>query len=301
MGADVRQCPGRCPRIELERGLPVHCGMKWNRLTRAPFRASLAGTVLLAAGVLSPGEAQVTAEPWFNGGTWMFTVEVGGAAFSDFEKTQARPVGDNIELGDFSRRVSARTAGSVGGWVSYWIGRGWGLRAGMSYVPSSFTVWNDESAQRALDGIAPDGGDPDYASLGILMGNASAVFRFPRSFGRVAPYGMVGAGVIRYRTSGDAELPPEARGRFEDGSWQTGAAMFGVGAAIPLQRGNLLMSFEITNHLAKTPLGDNSAGEVFDLSGVSMQLEPDPQLSGENAVGMTSHLRLALGLTLPLR
>jgi hypothetical protein len=77
--------------------------------------------------------------------------------------------------------------------------------------------------------------------------------------------------------------------------------MFGVGAAIPLQRGNLLMSFEITNHLAKTPLGDNSAGEVFDLSGVPMQLEADPQLSGENAVGMTSHLRLALGLTLPLR
>ena len=275
--------------------------MKWNHPTAAPFCASLAMAVVLNAGVASPGAAQVTADPWFNGGTWMFTLEVGGAAFSDFEKTQARPTGNDIELGDFSRRVSANTAGSVGGWISYWISRGWGVRAGMSYVPSSFSVWNDETAQRALDDIAPESDAPHYASLGILMANASAVFRFPRSFGRVAPYAIVGGGVIRYRASDDAELPPEARGRFEDGSWQAGAALFGVGAAIPLQRRNLLMSFEFTNHLAKTPLGDYSDGQVFDLSGVSMQLDPDTELSGENRVGMTSHLRLALGLTLPLR
>lgn len=275
--------------------------MKRNAPSAAPYCASFAMAVLLIACVTSPGAAQVTAEPWFNRGTWMFTLEVGGAAFSDFEKTQARPTGNDIELGDFSRRVSANTAGSVGGWISYWIGKGWGVRAAMSYVPSSFSVWNDETAQRALDDIAPESDAPHYASLGILMANASAVFRFPRSFGRVAPYAMVGGGVIRYRASSDAELPPEARGRFDDGSWQTGAAMFGVGAAIPLQRKNLLMSFEITNHLAKTPLGDYSAGQVFDLSGVSMQLDPDTELSGENRVGLTSHLRLALGLTLPLR
>lgn len=287
--------------MELERGLPFPLCMKWNAPTAAPFCASLATAVLLAAGVVSPAAAQVTADPWFTGGTWMFTLEIGGAAFSDFEKTQARPLGEDVELGDFSRRVSANTAGSVGGWIGYWIGRGWGVRAGLSYVPSSFSVWNDETAQRALDGIAPESDDQHYASLGILMANASAVFRFPRSFGRVAPYAIVGGGVIRYRASGDAELPPEALGRFEDGSWQAGAAMFGVGAAIPLQRKNLLMSFELTNHLARTPLGDDSAGQVFDLSGVSMQLDPDSELSGENRVGMTSHLRLALGLTLPLR
>jgi hypothetical protein len=79
------------------------------------------------------------------------------------------------------------------------------------------------------------------------------------------------------------------------------AAMIGIGAAIPLLRKNLMMSFEITNHLARTPLGDRSAGEMFDLEGVSMQLEPDSEISGENRIGMTNHLRLALGLTLPLR
>jgi hypothetical protein len=270
-------------------------------LRSRPFAMWLVTAALLTVTTPSGTVAQVSAEPWFEGGTWMVTLEVGGAAFSDFERTQARPVGDDLELGDFDRRISARTAGSVGGWVSYWIGSGWGVRAGLSFVPSTFTVWNDESAQIALEGVAPERVDPEYASLGIWMANASALFKFPRSFGRVTPYGMVGGGVIRYRTSGEAELPPEARDRFESGSWQTGAAMFGIGAAIPLQRKNLMMSFEITNHLARTPRGDRSAGEMFDLEGVSMQLEPDSEISGENRIGMTNHLRLALGLTLPLR
>ena len=246
--------------------------------------------------------AQVSAEPWFRGGTWMMTVEVGGAAFSDFERSQARPVGSDGEIGDFSRRVSARTAVSLGGWVSYWIANGWGLRAGASYVPSSFTVWHDETARRTLDaGTGLDEEEPSYRSLDMWMADATVVFRFPHSFGRVAPYGMAGAALIRYRASGGDPMPPEARDRFEDGDLQTGAAMFGIGAAIPLQRRNLLMTFELTNHLARTPLGDDGAGETFELAGVLMEIQPDGQLAGDDEVGFTSHVRLALGLTLPLR
>ncbi|MGH7446852.1 MAG: hypothetical protein ACRELT_04790 [Longimicrobiales bacterium] len=256
---------------------------------------------LCAAALPVRTAAQVTAEPWFRAGTFMLTIEVGGAAFSDFDRTQARPVSEDSELGDFSRRVSAKTAGSAGGWVGYWILNGWGVRAGMSYVPTSFTVWNDESAQRALDDLAPEERDPSYASLAIWMANASTVFRFPRSFGRVVPYVMVGGGAIRYSPSDDAALPPEARARFADGDWQTGAAVFGIGAAVPLQRRNLLMSFELTSHFARTPLGDRSGEEMFELGGMSMQLAPDSGASGEDEVGMTSHFRLALGLTLPLR
>jgi hypothetical protein len=262
--------------------------------------------LFLCLAVALPGSAaaQVSAEPWFRGGTWMLTVEAGGAAFSDFERTQARPVSTNSELGDFQRRVSARTAGSAGIWASYWLRDGWAIRAGAGYVPSSFTVWNDDTAHRAFEtsATAVEGDpDPSYASLDIWLAHAALVVRFPRSFGRVAPYGIAGGGLIRYDVTGDAEMPPEARGRFAEGDLQTGAVMFGVGAAIPLQRRNLLMSFELTNHLSRSPLGPESAGELFDLHGVSMQLDPDPNTSGEHDVGVTSHLRLALGLTLPLR
>lgn len=248
-----------------------------------------------------PVNAQVTADPWFRAGTFMLTVEVGGAAFSDFERTRARPLDGSLELGDFSRRVSARTAGSAGAWASYWIRDGWGVRAGVSFVPSSFTVWNEDIARAALESMRPAEADPTYASLSIWMANLSGVFRFPRSFGRVAPYGIVGAGLIRYHASKDAAMPPEARGHFASGDWQTGAGVIGVGAAIPLQRRNLLMSFELTNHISRTPLGNESAGEMFELGGVAMQIDPDDGSSGDGDVGMTSHVRLALGLTLPLR
>jgi hypothetical protein len=245
--------------------------------------------------------AQATTQTPFRAGTWLLTVEVGGTAFSDLARTRARTVSNDVELGDFSRRVSARTAGSAGGSISYWIGDGWGVRAGMSYVPTSFTVWNDDTFRRALDTGSSDDHDPSYASLDIWMAHASAVFRFPHAFGRVTPYGLAGGGVIRYGASDDAAIPPEARAAFADGTWQGGAAMLGIGATIPLQRRNLLMSFELTNHISRTPLGARSAGELFELGSVAMQIDPDTDASGESEVGLTSHVRLALGLSLPLR
>ncbi|HEX2165946.1 MAG TPA: hypothetical protein VHG09_01790, partial [Longimicrobiales bacterium] len=140
-----------------------------------------------------------------------------------------------------------------------------------------------------------------YAALGIWMANAGVVFKFPHSFGRVVPYGMAGAGLVRYQPSKDAPLPAEARRRFAESSLQHAAGMFGVGASIPLQRSDLLLSFELTNHMSKTPLRGEGAGETFELHGVPMVIDPEGDVSGENDVGVTSHVRLAIGLTLPLR
>jgi hypothetical protein len=44
---------------------------------------------LLALAMPAGATAQLSAEPSFRSGTWMFTVEVGGAAFTDFQRTQA--------------------------------------------------------------------------------------------------------------------------------------------------------------------------------------------------------------------
>jgi hypothetical protein len=247
----------------------------------------------------APVAAQVSADPWFRAGTFMITVEAGGAAFTDFERSQARPVSESVALGDFRRRVSAQTSGSAGAWASYWLLNGVGLRAGLAYVPSGFTVWNDETAQEAL-GSDRESAAPRYASLDIWLASAAAILKFPRSFGRVAPYALIGGGVIRYNTSGEDSVPPEASEAFRDGSRQQAAALVGVGAAIPLQRNNLLLSFELTNHISRSPLG-GSSGAVFELSGVDMQIDSDPALRRSDAVDTTSHLRLSLGLTLPLR
>lgn len=246
-----------------------------------------------------PAAGQVSAEPWFRAGTFMLTVEAGGAAFTDFDRSQARPLGSELGVGDFRRRVSARTSGSAGVWASYWILDGVGIRGGLAWVPSGFTVWNEAPAS-GEPGQDPSGAGARYASLNIWLASASAVLRLPLSFGRVVPYGLIGGGVIRYQASDDATLPPEARDRFEDGEWQMPTALIGVGAAIPLQRRNLLLSFELTNHLSRPPLQGRD-GEVFELSGVQMQLDPDPGVRRSEEIGLTSHLRLSMGLTLPVR
>jgi len=228
----------------------------------------------------------------------MFTVEVGGAAFTDFQRGQAMPVSTNSELGDFQRRISARTSATVGLWTSYWISDGVGIRAGGAFVPSAFRVWNEESAQRIIDERSGQE-TRSYAGLGIWMGEASVVFRFPASFGRVTPYALIGGGVVHYDSRKDAELPPEARRQFAEGAWSGAAGVVGIGAAIPLQRRNFLLSFELTDHITRTPLDDRGRGEQFELGGVPLVIDPDPG-SGTDGVGLTNNLRLVLGITIPV-
>jgi len=272
------------------------------------FAAALP-TALAAALAVAPLEAQQpthhgdqppSAEPWF-GRSIMITAELGGAAFSDFQRAVARPApaaAGEFGVGDFRRRVSARTTGTVGGALTWWVAGGAGFRASVSYSPTRFSVWNEDRAQRALDEV--NGEPPSYAKLETWMGSASAVFRFPFIMGRVVPYGIAGVGVVSYRLADDEEVPPEARARFADGGWTGPAIHFGVGSAIPLERHNLMLTFELTNHLSRTPLDDEGLGEAFEISGVPLHLASDPG-RGSDGIGTTNHLRLTVGLTLPIR
>ena len=246
-----------------------------------------------------PASAQVSVEPWLRRGTLMLTAEVGGAAFSDFRQTQARPLLESTELGEFQRRVSARTAMTVGGSAAYWFGDSWGLRLAGAFVPTSFSVWNEEAAQRVLDERG-DGERDRYSKLAIWMADVGLVFRFPHVFGRVAPYGLVGGSWLVYQVHGEDQLPPEAQEQFATGRWATPAALFGAGAVIPLQQRNTLLSFELTNHLTRTPLHDEDGGEQFELDGISLELQPRRH-TGSDGVALTSNLRLTIGLTLPIR
>lgn len=252
--------------------------------------------VLLAA---APASGQLTPDRWLQRGTLVLTAEAGGAAFTDFHRAQAQPIESSAGLADFRRRVSAHTSGTLGASASYWMARTWGVRVGGAWVPTSFSVWNEESAQRVLD-QGGDGEPPRYTALDIMMADAAVVFRFPHSFGRVAPYGLVGGSYVRYRTRGEDELPPEARQQFSAGRWSGPAALFGIGAVLPLERKNILMAFELTNHLSRTPLHRHAGGEEFEVNGVQLRLEEDER-TGSDDVGLTSNLRLTVGLALPVR
>ncbi|HSJ07644.1 MAG TPA: hypothetical protein VK936_13150, partial [Longimicrobiales bacterium] len=66
--------------------------------------ALLAATALMPAGPLF---AQA-GDPWFRKGSLLVNGELGGIAFTDFQRSTARSPA-YPELGDFQRRVSART------------------------------------------------------------------------------------------------------------------------------------------------------------------------------------------------
>jgi hypothetical protein len=245
--------------------------------------------------------SRISAEPWF-GRSLMFSAELGGAAFSDFQRALARPApegpGAEAGLGDFRRRVSANTTTTVGAAAAWWVRDGWGVRVAGSYSPTRFSVWNEQHAQITLDEFG--GGRQAYAKLHSWTASATALFRFPFTLGRVVPYGIVGGGVVGYRLADGEEVPPEARSGFAGGEWTGPAAVFGVGSAIPLQRHDLLLHFELTNHLSRTPLDDAGPGERFHIGDMPLDLAAEPG-QGRDGIDTTHHLRLTVGITLPVR
>lgn len=256
-------------------------------------------TVLVLLCLLSPAPvaAQGTAGRALERGTWLIAAELGGVAFTDFRRVRARAVMGSDGL-PVERRVSASTTATVGARLAYWARASWGLRGGISYSPSSFRVMHDESAERVL---AVQGSEEpnDYASLAVWSSDVAVLFLFPHSFGRVTPYGVLGAGAVHYARGRDAELPPEAREQFAAGTRTQAAAVFGIGATLPLQRHDLLLSFELTNHLSRSPLAGARAHETFAVDGVSM--EPAPGDEAQDANRVANQLRLVVSLTLPLR
>lgn len=266
------------------------------------FRLWLCVALTLGFAPVSSAAQAPPAEQWFRRGTVMLTVLAGGVAFTDFQRATVRATMADMQPSEFQRRVGARTTASIGGWMALWLSDAWGIRAGASYAPSSFAVRNEPSAQRALDDRADAPGAPaDYAGLGVLHADVSILFRFPISLGRLVPYGLAGGGIVRYWRSGAGELPPEARDRFSRGAWSGAAGVVGVGTAIALQKGDLMLIFELTDHISRTPLDDAGAGEWFEVSGVRLQLEPDDTRVDTDGVGMTNSVRLLVGLSLPIR
>src|SRR5690606_2764874 len=121
---------------------------------------------------------------------------------------------------------------------------------------------------------------PDSATWGgvnVWIADVSALVRPPFTLGRMAPYAVLGGGLVSYRRRGDDPFPPGVAEAFAGGAHTAAAAVIGIGAAVPLQRERLLLSFALTNHLTR------------------------PLVEGEGEISTTSHVRLLAGLTLPIR
>jgi hypothetical protein len=228
----------------------------------------------------------------------------GGTAYTDFHRTvlssAAGPPGSpgvpGSGSGTRTRRLTAETAPSLGVGVGYWVNPHWGIRLHGAVAPSRFHVISgsartDPRLEAAADSTV-------MAPLRIWTADAAILFRLPFELAGVVPYGVIGAGMLEYRTrAGEgAHVPPEAAGGIGNGSHSQPVGLLGGGAAVPLAWRRTLLSFELSTHIGRpaTRAADGAAAGAGEGSGAGSFREgmEDPPL--------TSQVRLLVGLTIPL-
>lgn len=251
-----------------------------------PFRVLLAAAAALPA----PAAAQrFTAERLFVPGTVSLSAQLGGVAFTDFRRTEAR-LEPAVAGAQMERRISAQTSLSFGAGAGVWLGRAWGVRVEGTYAPTRFDVQvADESGAgrtRQLEG----------GGLHIWTAEAHLLFRLPFRLDRLVPYGVLGGGAAIYDPRGDTEaIPYEAREDFARGARTRGAGVVGLGAVLPLERYGLLLRFELSDLVTRTPVGSGEPGTFRAEDGQATVAESD------RGGSVTSHVRFTIGLTKPLR
>jgi hypothetical protein len=212
---------------------------------------------------------------------WSLGLMGGVAAFTDMQRsslTVFRTTSTGLETRDLGRRIGAETSTALGGYLSFWPTRNWGLRLYGTYAPTRL-----EAIMRGDHGSfnpeAPDTGR--LAGLDIMTADLQAMFRLPTIKNRVLLYGILGAGLARYEVRSSSEnepVPEEAQGDLGAGPRTHPAGMFGLGAMLPFRNRAYRLHFELSNHIGETPLG-----------------RTDDQISAEDPVELTSSVRFMVG------
>lgn len=166
----------------------------------------------------------------------------GGAAHSALQRTLAR-------------RLAPATAAAFGAAAGYWVNPVWGVRLQAGFIPTRFevTISPRQAAELSADSLALP--IDRFSHLHIWSGDVQLAFRVPVTpGGRVAPYGFVGGGLIRYVALDNEPLPPEAVATFRGQRPTEASGVFGIGALVPMQRAGLLLNFELADRLVRTPV-----------------------------------------------
>jgi hypothetical protein len=249
----------------------------------------------MVAALAGPASAQrPSADRHFDAKVLTLSAWVGGAAYTDFRQGEARIAGSRSP-GDSDRRLSAETSVAFSAAAAYWPSSWWGVRVHGSYSPTRFELVPADTDEPAL---VPTSGAQRLARLDVWLYDVDILFRAPVVLGRVAPYGVIGAGRVNYRALASAgEVPAEAVTAFSAGTRAAWAGIVGLGAMIPLDNRDLMLSFEVTDHITRTPI-DGLATGSRSAADATLELNPDGADGGD---GFLNNLRLNVGLTLPIR
>jgi hypothetical protein len=229
---------------------------------------------------------------------WSLGFMGGAAAFSDMQRGVVRvfrptPVG--LEERELARRVGAETSTTLGGYIAFWPSRNWGLRLHGTYSPTRFeTLMKESEADYA--GLPQSGEGERLASLGIVTADLHALIRMPTIKNRVMLYGIIGGGVARYSVQQDEPVPEEARGEFDGGVKVRPAGLIGLGSMLPMSNRAFRLHFELTNHLAGTPLQGGSP-QATEMPNGTIVFDPADEPAGDRRVSVVNGVRFMVGLS----
>jgi len=162
---------------------------------------------------------------------------------------------------------------SLGAAIAYWPSPAWGVRiqSGVAFTRYSLLVPPPD------DDAPVDSSGPD---LRIWSHDVSVLIRAPVTpGGRVMPYGVVGGGVLHYQGGVRPSVAPFDPVR----SAVRPAVVVGLGAMVPLEQGGTGLTFEVLDHIARTPIAAPGGGEP-----------------ATGHVRWANHLRLTVGISVML-
>ena len=213
-------------------------------------------SVVLAAFLIAPSlHAQTGVRPPQG---WSLGIYVGGAAFTEFQRSNVRAIGVSVEGEPIERElpqsVGAQTSGVLAATLAYWPTQNWGFRARAAYAPSRFETVIPQSDAEFLNMNRPAATGSEFRSLAITSYEGQVLFRLPTIRHRIMPYGIFGGGVVGYALRSGAEpIPAEAASDFESGRQTRPAVTFGLGGMLGLRPGWGL-HFELMDQISRTPV-----------------------------------------------
>ncbi|MGH7474694.1 MAG: hypothetical protein ACRELD_00245 [Longimicrobiales bacterium] len=233
------------------------------------------------------------------------TLYSGGLLSSGFQGVWILPAGSDAAAPDARRyggRLAAEATAVFGGAAAFWLNEAWGARVQLGYAPSRLEVRMDPADWREIDGSDHHASAGAFNDLDIVVADLAAVFSLPLQRSRVRAYALLGAGVASY-SFGNAPQPQNGgRGGLEQGRQTEPAAVFGVGATVPLEAAGVSLFFELSDHLSRTPLRP-VADETIESDLIVVQLtgmRPSTDPTRLEPMAYTNIVRLVAGFTLHL-
>ena len=174
----------------------------------------------------------------------------GGSAFTRLQTVTVE------NGGSFPGSLALSTTTALGGEGTYWL-RDWlGLRVQASYAPGEFQLRMSEEGRDSLLGADAGPSDLRFSDIAIYTYDARAVVALPFTVQPARLTGMLGVGGATFVA--DDKDAGGLDAAMEGASTRTRlSGVIGLGLRIPLRSGRVALSFELTDHVARSPVPAN--------------------------------------------